>query len=1241
MGFNWTKEQRQVIDTREHSILVSAAAGSGKTAVLVERIIALLTDETEPADIDSLLIVTFTSAAAAEMRERIGRGIEQKLLEQPGNKRLSRQRKLLSYAQISTIHSLCMRLIRDHFNILDLDPSFKMADEAELKLLRNDVATDVMEVYYAAGNRQFRDFVERYARGKTDAGIVEMIIQIYTYAQGYPWPDYWLEQCCEQYTAEPADFEEHPVIRYAVSQMHEKVRKNLELLRHAGKLCMAADGPAAWLTIIQSDMSWLEQLDLAATFEQIREVLSRIQWKRLTKTAAAVSEHLKDEVKAIRADVKADIGDMEKRFFRQSVETVAVEMNYIRPSVEMLTELVRTFSVKYAEAKADRNMLDFSDLEHYALKLLVNFGRDEEGRMTVTPTLVADALSRQYTEIICDEYQDSNLVQEMILSVLSGERFDNYNRFMVGDVKQSIYRFRLADASIFMEKYDTYGKLSEVPRIRIDLHQNFRSRAYVLESINFFFWQIMTKELGGICYDDDAALYPGMIYPEAEGKCIADQTELLLVDYNEALLENEDAGLTAAELEARAVAAKIHELTDSVTGVDIYDSKTGDYRRAGYSDIVVLLRTMAGWADTFVNVFGMENIPASAELSEGFFETGEIQTMTAMLSVIDNPGQDIPLAAVLKSPIAGLSSEELALIRACQPEGSLYTACLHYEAGEPGFDKLHCFLEMLDRLRTAAGYLEIHELLQCIYDETGYYDYVQAMPAGQRRCANLDLLVERAVSYGKTSLSGLFNFVRYIEQLKKNEIDFGEASVPVDGKGRIRILSIHKSKGLEYPIVILAGMGKQMNFQDARQSILIHPVYGIGMDAVNLANRKKMSAVYKRFIADQMVRDVLAEELRILYVAMTRAKEKLVMIGCAGNLDERLREWSRVSGTPDTALPIHLLTDARTWLDWIMPCLMRTGAAASIMEARKLPFSHGDDKWSKMFLVSAVSTEQLVIREVRHTMAKDYRKEALLGETAVELSKTAAGIQDALTEDENWHYNWEETLAVRSKYTVSELKRADGNQEDGTALFAVPVSAAGSGADDEELPSFMKEDEDTVKRTGGAFRGTAYHRVLELMDFAACIRMNGVDDIRKQMRAMTANCRLSGEQFDRVNAYDIYQLVTSDLGRRMVRAALAGLLRREAQFVMGVPASMVDAAVHSEELVVVQGVIDAYFEENGKLILVDYKTDFVPKEGGEAILVERYGTQLDYYQYALEKITGKSVSERMIYSFTLKKTILA
>ncbi len=1256
MGIEWTGEQLEVINARGKSVLVSAAAGSGKTAVLVERIIRMLTDPDHPVDIDRLLVVTFTDAAASEMRERIGKGLDEKLALQPDNTAWQRQKLLLGCAHISTIDSFCLKLIRENFNILDIDPSFRIADDAEIRLLKSDVADDFMEVCYASGNKGFRDFVERYGTGRTDEGIAGMILKVYDFAQGMPDPSAWYEQCRRIYRDGSVPGSEQGVIRGAFERIGYLENKWRGLLNLEQELCMQPSGPRGYIKVIASDREQIEKLSEISDYDEIRGYLNEISWMRLPKVPADTDLSLKDEVSLIRSEIKNDVKDLKVNYFAQPAREAAQEMAYLLPSVEMLTQLAEFFSERFTLEKKNRNILDFSDLEHLTLKLLVNFSSDENGQLAVSSTAAADELSKAYDEVICDEYQDSNKVQEMILDVLSAERFGRFNRFMVGDVKQSIYRFRRADASIFTEKYNSYAPFSTGEnRVRKDLHQNFRSREKVLFGVNFIFSHLMIKELGGISYDEDAKLYPGMAYPEpgAGDINVGGPTELLLV--NTEGDEDDTSEFTNAELEAKAVAARIHELTDPEKGISVYDSKTGKYRRAGYNDIVILLRTMSGWAETFVEILGQENIPAAARMSEGFFDTTEIRTMVDLLTVTDNPRQDIPLAAVLKSPVAGLDSEELAFIRANSPDSSFYDACVNYGHDMPGYGKLKAFLDMLDDFRNAALYMPLTELIRMMYDRTGYYDYVQALAGGRRRRANLDLLITRAAEYSSGSYSGLFNFVRYLGQLKENDIDFGEADIPREGLGNVRILSIHRSKGLEFPIVILSGLGKSINFTDMKENPVMDPGYGIGIDAVNPSNRRKFRSANKKYIAGRIKKDTLAEEQRMLYVAMTRAREKLIMTGfmkpgTKKDPNAKFSKWERASyscislpGDPESGggpFAEWAVTEVNTYLDWIVPCMMLTDAMKPVMESRGLGWKSRGSAGEGLFDVRMTDLRELAGREVERTLSSEVYKEKLLSRNVTREAARSTRVGEDLTKDDEFRYAWENILQVKGKYTVSEIKKDSQLDDEAQMLTEIPDEIV----KEEELPSFMKDyspDQEGKGKTdnAGTFRGTAYHRVMELLDFGNLPDSRDIGWVRARIDEMHASGKLTDEQYKCVRVRDICDMAFSVLGRRMSEAAAKGSLKREVQYVMSMPVSMVRPDIDSDDPVIVQGVIDAYFEENGKIVVVDYKTDRVGDDNGAQILVSRYESQLRYYQYALEEMTGMSAGEKIIYSFALKKAI--
>jgi len=1222
----WTADQQKVIDLRDSNILVSAAAGSGKTAVLVERIIGRITDRQTPVDIDRLLVVTFTKAAAAEMRGRIGEALQQKLEQTPDDDNLQRQIGLLHNAQITTIDSFCQHIIRNYFHVIDLDPMFQVGDETDLKIMKEAVLGEVLEQKYADArqkeNQVFLDAMQMFATGRTDKEIESIVLKLYELAQSYPFPDEQLEQWKNSYALRSVEeMEQTEWMKKYIADVQMIVAECEKKAFAAYQISVDGVGLEAYTPTIQTEWQQIKELRECKTLQELCDGIGKISFGRLS--AIRGNKHdkeLQEQIKALRASYRdKGIEQLQKEMLAEPPEEMLAMMQQMDAPVRELVQLTIDFGKAFAEKKREDGIIDFADMEHFALQILVT--RDEDGNSV--PSATAKELQEYYEEIMTDEYQDSNYVQEMILTSISRGPEQSPYLFMVGDVKQSIYRFRLADAAIFMDKYHRYADASEDEHMqRIDLSRNFRSRESVLSGINYIFRRIMKKSLGGIDYDEHAALYPGMEYPEAPGKNIAGSAEVLFLtaDSEEADPEEE---VDTVSLEAKLAAARIRELTDSEHGLDIYDSDLGIYRKAGYKDIVILLRTVTGWAEKFVDILTAENIPACAEMSAGFFDTIEIQTMLQFLSVVDNPKQDIPLAAVLCSPIVGMTSEELAMVRSANQEEHLFEACTGCGRELAGYDKIRKFLTLLTDIRRASVYMELYELIRYIYDQTGYYDYVQALPGGERRKANLDLLQERAVTYASGSYSGLFDFMRYIEQLKKNQIDFGEAAMPEGDKGRVQIMSIHKSKGLEYPIVILSGLGKKFNFKDSISKMILHSEAGIGIDAVNLQSRKKMASAYKKYLSSRLNLETLAEEQRILYVAMTRAKEKLVMTGADGSkkIEEKLDDWRRRGESADAAFPDWMLTSAKSYLDWIMPAVLRKDAEND-------------------FIVRMVDIRELAGREVGRTIEKRWQKEELL-ERSVSQDQESA-MAKALERDVKWQYAQLELLSVKGKYSVSELKKyaMEEIQEAEELTDLEKNSEIPEG--DEELPDFMKDVDESEMQPGdniGAFRGTAYHRVLELLDFAGCPDERDEKWLRAQLSAMEKSGRLAAEQRKSISVKNLADMVFSDLGRRMTQADRRHQLYREAQFVMGVPVSVVRSEIAGEETVLIQGIIDAYFEENDAVILLDYKTDRVPIRNGAEILQKRYQRQLDDYQYALEQILQKKVRQKLIYSFALKTWI--
>lgn len=1225
----WTQDQKKVIDLRKRNILVSAAAGSGKTAVLVERIITMISDKEHPIDIDQLLIVTFTTAAAAEMRERISLAIEERLSKNPDNTHLQKQSTLLNSAQIMTIHSFCLNLIKNHFNEINIDPAFRIGEDAELLLLRSDVLAALLEENYIEAKEEFLEFIESYSPGRSDVVVEEMILKLYEFSRSYPWSEEWLDSIKSNFEIESLkEMEESNWMHTLLQYLNDLASDLLRQIKEAIELCREQNGPYPYEEALKSDQKMIEMLLQSSTYIEYAAKLSEIQFQRLSsKRDNEILAEKKTRVKAIREQIKKTILDMKKNYFFQSPEEMLSDFIACSKPMQVLIELTKEFSIAYQKEKEEKNLVDFNDLEHFALEILVE--KQEDGTIECTKTALE--LSEYYEEILIDEYQDSNLVQETILTSVSKERFHQPNMFMVGDVKQSIYKFRLARPELFMKKYEEYQTEDSLYQ-RINLKKNFRSRKMVLDTINYIFEQIMTKQVGNISYDADASLYYGAEYKEDNTE---NKTELILISNKllEEQEEEEEKEYTKKELEAKVIANRIKQLLAS--GMTIRD-KSGN-RPIVLGDIVILLRSMVSFSEILNEVLLSEGILSYTDTHSGYFEAVEVRVILSMLQIIDNPRQDLSLVAVLRSTIGEFSNKDLAMIRCVQKSGNFYEAILTFievysqkeeESEQAQLSKrLQNFLEQLEGFRESAVYLPIHELILSIYDQTGYRRYVSATKSGERRVANLDMLVKKAVDFEASSYKGLFQFNRYIEKLNRYEIDFGEAAAQGKELDAVRIMSIHKSKGLEFPIVFVAGLGKNFNTMDTKNRLLIHPEFGIGPDYIDYNLRIKSPTLLKKVIQKQITLENLGEELRILYVAMTRAKEKLILTGLVNNLENSFLKWNR-----GDFISYQQLTSAATFFDYIIPAILKNKEFDFIAEQYDL-IRKKENQWYDYPLpvtIQMLDLSHVLTREIEEQMEQFNLYEGL--EQLLEKTKENE-ITSELKLRMEQIYPFENDRQLPVKMTVSELKKEsflnrvlldEWSEQNGEELIKKSQEWV------QYIPKFYQE----TRKTTATAVGTLYHTVLERIDFIIGKTDSGV---KSELYRLVEKEILSEQDIKKINRRKIRNFLNSHLAKRILESEKKGLLKKEQPFVIGLPACELNEEYKSEELILIQGVVDAYFEEENGIVLVDYKTDHVVEE---EVLKERYMTQFVYYKKALEQITGKQVNEQYIYSFALEKTVV-
>lgn len=1207
----WTNEQQAAIDSRGQTLLLSAAAGSGKTAVLVERIIRRLLDKEYPIDITELLVVTFTKAAAAEMRDRIGTAL-MKALSETKDPRVERQLALLPSAQISTLHAFCQHVIRKYFYTIDLDPAFSIAGEEELNLLRRQVLEDVFLSYYEDDEKAsiLYPLADMFGSDRGDDILMDTVSRMYTYARSLAWPEHWLKEAARAYDVAPDAVIDDMVwagpIKDAVRRiLEEDARLYDGVLYHLRQ--REAFAPACDTFV--AEQAALRQAAQARSWDDLSRFVRAIDFPRL-KSLRKLSDDDKavwERCKKVRDDVKKDvIKTLQAVYFSATPEEWLDGMRAMKPVMDGLVTLTLDFAKAYGAAKKEKGWIDFSDLEHFCLQILLAPDASPEHPV---PSAAAEELRSQYEEVFIDEYQDTNGVQELITRLVSGED----NRFMVGDIKQSIYRFRLADPTLFLEKYQSFSRDEKAVQRCIDLGRNFRSVPVVLDAVNAVFSRAMTAEAAGMDYGEREKLYAGRQAPDDE-RWIGGPVEVDIVPTPSD--EEDDDGSTAFEKECRFIAGRIGELLASGR---MAARKDGALEPLSYRHIVVLLRSMAGKADVLIQALQEGGIPSYAEQSGGYFAAVEVQVMLALLRCIDNPEQDLAMAAVLRSPLVGLDETALAGVRLAG-DGTLWQNLPAFVASLPdGVDEkedLQQFMAAFDSWRTYSRRRGVAELLQRLYDDTAYVDFVGAMPGGDVRQANLKALYDRARQYEEAGFRGLFRYLQLMDKMKEDGLDLAPAKVVSEKEDVVRIMSIHKSKGLEFPVVFVADMGKAFNRRDTQDQILFHNRLGIGLKQYDPEWRMSYPTLIWSGIAAQLRWEGTAEEERILYVAMTRARDQLILTGHSSHID---RDWQRWTSRLNPA-------QAKSYFDWVMPAALASFGAKADADYARPGAAWQDAIWQ--------------VRIARAVPAGTVEEGAYDGEPRLEALRrgdlTDTPVPSWLDEQLSWQYAYPRAVRTAAKFSVSEVKRryqelhSDELQDE--AALSVPAAAViptAPGEDDAfaALPPWLAGEEAAVS---GAQRGTALHKALQYITPAAD---QTTATLRREIDAFVRQGLLSREEAKLVYVPVLAAFCQSDIGRRMAESPE---LHREYPFTVLLAGGDPLPETETGEQILIQGVIDCLFREDNAWILVDYKSDRL--ETADAFR-SRYAVQLALYKRAVEQITHRPVEETYIYSLHLQQEI--
>lgn len=1267
----WTKEQLEVIESRECNLLV-AAAGSGKTAVLVERIIQMITSRENPIDIDKLLVVTFTNAAASEMRERIGDAIGKALDENPENKHLQNQLVLLNKSSITTIHSFCLDVIKSNFHRINLDPNFRIGDQTECAILKQEAIEEVFEDLYEERDEGFLNLVESYAERGGDKEVQDIILGIYSFAMASPEPKKWLIDSAERFNIdENFDFSQSIWARAILDTVKIEINGLCLNMERALKEVESIEELETFAEKLSVEYKKIADISQACnkSWDEAYKKMASMSFenyvkgvKRISKDAPSYIKESKEKAKTIRDKTKKSLESIVSATFNKDNDSIREEIKYLYNIVKPISSVVLRFEEEYSNKKREKGIIDFNDIEHFALNILTDV--DEKGN--IVPSDIAVGYRNKFYEIFIDEYQDSNLVQEVLLKAVANT--ETPNRFMVGDVKQSIYRFRQAKPELFLQKYNNYNDKKGSSHRKIMLYKNFRSREEVVDAVNYIFENIMNENIGEIEYTEKERLNLGANFnvDTDEKSIIGGATEIHLIQKDNKLDDDiindkddrinnkedeieEEEKLDNIQLEARMVGNIIKDLmkvNEDGKIQKVYDKGIDGYRPVEFRDIVILLRATSAWAPVFADELMNMDIPTYADVGVGYFDTIEIKTILSLLQIIDNPMQDIPLISVLKSPIFGFTPEDLIDIRV-QSKDKIFYEVLKSTAEYDGFtdsqnenesefipseeciNKSKDFLIKLKEFKEKSMYMSTDEFIWYLYTRTGYYAYVGALPGGSQRQANLKVLFERAKQFEETSLKGIFNFVNFIEKLKKSSSDMGSAKTLGENANVVRIMSIHKSKGLEFPVVICSAMGKNFNTQDFKKSILYHHNLGYGPQFVDYERRISFPSIAKEALKSKINIENLSEEMRVLYVAFTRAKEKLIITGSTRNIQDSIKRWSNGIESLDTISQYEILK-GKNFLDWIMPCVLRHRDLSNLLEEVGLDAVFNVEHNSKWY--GKLWNKNDILVEKKSDEEKESIEEIL---EKIDVDNPDSDYYSEIEEKLNYIYPYEFSTRKPATISVTEIKKIQNNYEEEliNTIFEQKVIL--------KKPLFIQNEEEKEK-ISGTERGTIVHLVMEVLDLK---NVSSVNDIKSQIRGFVSKGIITEKQASIVNPYKIYKFFASNIGKRMLNAEI---INREKSIYAQVNMKDIyiyeklinndDKKLYDNESVMLRGIVDAYFEEDNQIVLVDYKTDFVNEENINQI-IEKYKKQLDLYADIIETLTGKSVKEKCIYLFGVDEAV--